>query len=137
MEKTVENFGVIEGVGSRLKKWRQSTKLKGYELAGIIHISQGSLSEIENNKSLPSAETLSKLYKYTKVNIFWLLVNKGPMEFSFKMKKDLLELNAELSDMIHKLVKIYKGNNQDKKSQIESLLNNSETKTKNLKVKGF
>jgi len=125
MEKTVENFGVIEGVGSRLKKWRQSENLKGYELAEIIHISQGSLSEIENNKSLPSAETIAKLYKYTKVNIFWLLINKGPMEYSFKMKKDLLELNAELSDMIHKLVKIYKGNHEVKKTKIERLLNSS------------
>ena len=84
MDKIVENIGVIEGVGSRLKKWRQSTNLKGFQLAEMIHISQGSLSEIENNKSLPSAETIAKLYKYTRVNIFWLLINKGPMELSFK-----------------------------------------------------
>jgi len=126
MEKTLENFGVIEGVGTRLKKWRQSENLKGFELAEIIHISQGSLSEIENNKSLPSAETLAKLYKYTRVNIFWLLIDKGPMELSFKMKKDLLELNAELSDLIHKLIKIYKGNNEAKKSKIEGLLNSAD-----------
>jgi len=126
MEKTVENFGVIEGVGTRLREWRQREGLKGYQLAEQIHLTQGSLSDIENNNSLPSAETLTKLHKYTQVNIIWLLINKGPMIYSFKTKKDLLELNTELSDLIHKLIKIFKGNDQTKKLKMEWLLNNSD-----------
>jgi len=114
MEKTVENFGVIEGVGSRLRKWRHTTKMKGYELAKEIHLTQGSLSDIENNNTLPSAETLTKLHKYTEVNIIWLLTNKGPMEYSFRTKKDLLGLNLQLSDTIHKLIKIYKSDDDAK-----------------------
>jgi len=121
MEKTVENFGVIEGVGTRLKEWRRSRNLKGYQLAEKIHISQGSLSEIENNKSLPSAETIAKLYKYTDLNIIWLLIDKGPMVISFKTKKAMLEFNTEIDGLIHKLMRIYKGKNQVKKSQLQEL----------------
>lgn len=126
MEKTAENFGVIEGVGTRLREWRQKEGLKGYQLAEQIHLTQGSLSDIENNKSLPSAETLTKLYKYTQVNIIWLLTNKGPMEYSFRTKKDLSQLDTSLNDLIHKLIKIFKSKDQIKKSKIERLLNSSD-----------
>ena len=123
MEKTAENFGVIEGVGTRLREWRQKEGLKGYQLAEQIHLTQGSLSDIENNNSLPSAETLTKLYKYTQVNIIWLLTNKGPMAHSFKFKKDLSQIDMGLKDLIHILIKIFKGKDQIKKTKIERLLN--------------
>jgi len=125
MEKTVENFGVIEGVGSRLRKWKQSKKLKGYQLAQQIHLTQGSLSDIENNHSLPSAETLAKLYKYTEVNIIWLLINKGPMEIPYKTKKAMSGITPELDDLIYKLIKIYKGKDDAQKAKIGILLDSS------------
>jgi len=66
-------------IGTRLRQWRKSISMKGYQLCKIIKISQGSLSDIENNKSHPAALTLAKIHKHTNVNILWLLVNEGPM----------------------------------------------------------
>ena len=72
--------GSAKFLGHRLRQWRQSVPLKSYELAKLISISQGSLSDIENNKSLPSADTISKIYLNTNINIIWLLTGKGAMK---------------------------------------------------------
>ena len=71
--------GVHPKLGSRLRLWRISNGLKGQDLAAQIGISQGSLSDLENNKSHPSANTLAKLHKRSSINIMWLLTNKGEM----------------------------------------------------------
>lgn len=60
-------------MGTRIREWRKERNLKGYELAKIIKISQGSLSDIENNKSCPSAVTLHNLRVYTNIDIIWVL----------------------------------------------------------------
>ena len=69
------------GIGPRLRRWRKghplkASRLKAYQLAEKIKISQGSLSDIENGKSDPSASTLVNLYKYTDVNMHWLLTGE-------------------------------------------------------------
>lgn len=72
--------GVKARLGSRLVYWRKGIPMLGYELAALIGISQGSLSDIENNKSLPSAITLAKFHQRTNLNILWLLLEEEPME---------------------------------------------------------
>ncbi len=49
------------------------------ELSRLIKVSQGSLSDLENDKSLPSATTLVNLSIYTDLNIYWLLNGEGPV----------------------------------------------------------
>lgn len=63
----------ILGAGFRLRKWRKSIPMKSFELARLIGISQGSLSDIENDKSNPSAPTIVKLLKKTNINVYWML----------------------------------------------------------------
>ena len=72
--------GIVGNLGTRLRKWRKIKKMKGIQLAKKIGISQASLSVIENNYSLPSVDTLTKLHECTDFNIIWLLVNEKPME---------------------------------------------------------
>ncbi len=72
--------GIEPYLGTRLKKWRALNNLKGCELASALGISQGSLSEIENNKTHPSANTLALMYLRTNINIIWLLTKLGEME---------------------------------------------------------
>jgi transcriptional regulator with XRE-family HTH domain len=64
----------------RLRQWRKSLPLKSYQLAKLIMISQGSLSDIENFKSFSLADTIVKLYQYTNLNIIWLFTGKGPTQ---------------------------------------------------------
>lgn len=50
--------------------------MKAYELAKQIKLSQGSLSDIENGKTNPSAQTIVNFLKYTNINLHWLLTGK-------------------------------------------------------------
>ncbi len=66
----------IIGAGPRIRKWRKSIPMKSFELAKMIKISQGSLSDIENGKSNPSAPTIVGFMKHTNINIHWMLTGK-------------------------------------------------------------
>jgi len=76
----IRGSGVAPYLGSRLRKWRILNKLLGFQLADLIGVASGSLSEIECNKTHPSANTLAKLLKKTNISVVWLLLNKGDME---------------------------------------------------------
>lgn len=121
--------GTANFLGDRLRQWRKTLPLKSYQLAKLIHISQGSLSDIENNKSLPSADTIAKLYQHSNLNILWLLTGKGPM----RKGKGLAEGAAQeemspygedqnLQEMINRLVRIYHRGDADKKAHILGFL---------------
>lgn len=101
----------------------------------MIKISQGSLSDIENNKSLPSADTISKLYLYSDLNIIWLLLGKGPMTRDRSAASDLDDEaliqetthdygeDRKLREMIEKAVRIYRRGNQEKRAHLIGFLN--------------
>ena len=48
-------------VGARLKRWRKLNKLRLVDVSELIDVSQGSLSDLENGNSYPSAQTLMAL----------------------------------------------------------------------------
>jgi len=48
-------------LGKRLRAWRVEQGWKGYELAQVLNIAQGSLSDIENGNSYPSTPTIIKI----------------------------------------------------------------------------
>lgn len=66
-------------VGGRLKYWRKVSRLRLVDVAALIRVSQGSLSDLENEKSLPSAVTLTGLCQKTDMNLYWLLTGEGSM----------------------------------------------------------
>ena len=66
-------------VGGRLKYWRKVSRLRLVDVAALIQVSQGSLSDLENDKSLPSATTLTGLCQKTDMNLYWLLTGEGSM----------------------------------------------------------
>ena len=115
---------VQEYLGTRLRTWRKSVGLKGFELASKIGISQGSLSEIENNKSLPSAETLAKFYMITNLNIVWLLLGSGcptraPDEIS---GENANEEDKNLLNLIQLLTRVYRQEDKEKLAQLKGFL---------------
>lgn len=87
----------IIGAGPRIRKWRKSIPMKSFELAKLIKISQGSLSDIENGKSNPSSPTVVRFIKHTNINIYWMLTGKegdiktGEMPIE---KPELLTINV-------------------------------------------
>ena len=66
-----------KAIGKRLRSYRKSMGLNVINFAYKIKITQGTLSELENGISAPSARTLANLYLYTKADIVWLLTGKG------------------------------------------------------------
>jgi len=67
---------MIDGVGSRIRMWRKDQGIRGYELARVLKISCGSLSEIENGKSLPSATTLASIHQNTELDVGYVLTGQ-------------------------------------------------------------
>lgn len=72
-------IGVVKNsktdIGQRLRYFRKTRFNKAVELADELSISQGSLSELENGNSLPSASTLQNLY-HAGCCINWLLTGE-------------------------------------------------------------
>ena len=64
------------GIGKRIREWRKGKNLRAYQLAKIIKVSQGSLSDIENGKSAPSAQTIVSLLTLTEIDWRWVLTGK-------------------------------------------------------------
>ena len=141
LEHFNSDFGILQEkkpgptnfLGDRLRQWRKSLPLKSFELAELIDISQGSLSDIENNKSLPSADTIAKIYLNTNINIIWLLIGHGPMKRANdnKMAAEApmaFEENSEygddpkLKDLIGKLVRIYNQGDPEKRAHLFGFL---------------
>ncbi len=123
--------GTAKYLGVRLRQWRKSLPLKSYQLAKLIKISQGSLSDIENCKSLPSADTLAKLHQHTNLNIIWLLTGKGPIRKSLNAPGEDPEVNDELeaygedsnlTELIQRLIRTYYGGDAEKKAHLIGFL---------------
>ena len=81
----------LKKIGLRLKSWRKNRRLTGSQFAGKIGFSPGSLSEIENGKSLPSAKTIIQLMKLDGMNITWLLTGKLPENDFLQEKENIIK----------------------------------------------
>jgi transcriptional regulator with XRE-family HTH domain len=121
--------------GKRLRAWRKSVPLKLMQLSGLIKVSQGSLSDLENDKSMPSATTLANLSLYTDLNIYWLLLGNGPVSRKLapdigvsteqsRLYEDFVFMMQErkLKSLVEKVINIYRKGDVKKKNQIEGFL---------------
>ena len=132
MSRQIENQ---KTTGKRLRAWRKSDPLKLMQLSRLIKVSQGSLSDLENDKSLPSATTLANSSIYTDLNIYWLLTGKGlvyrklapDMEKSTEQSRlyeDLMFMmqDRKLKRVVEKVIAVYREGNIKKKAQMQEFL---------------
>ncbi|MCC3359681.1 helix-turn-helix domain-containing protein [Bacillus sp. REN16] len=87
-------------LGNRIKYVRKTNKLNQVEFAKIIGISQGTLSEVEQDKYNPSIETIILIHKNFKVDLEWLLVN---LNSSNPYKSKIVGNEVELLTLFRKL----------------------------------
>lgn len=94
----------LEGMGVRIRVWRKGQGLKAKDLARKLKISGGSLSEIENGKSLPSAQTLAAIHTYTNLNVGYVLTGQKSNvgAFAKTMRTLLVEVDADIDHVILK-----------------------------------
>jgi len=118
-------------VGERLRLWRKSSMLKLLDVKKMIGVSQGSLSDLENNKSLPSAGTLTQLCLKTDLNICWLLTGAGPVarkvgqgedETAFETSHLSVMQDRNLRELVGVLIKIYQEGGKSKKALLKGFL---------------
>lgn len=65
-------------IGKRVKRIRKMNELNQVEFSKIIGVSQGTLSEIEQDKYYPSTETLMAIYTNYGADIHWILFGRDP-----------------------------------------------------------
>ncbi len=118
-------------VGGRLKYWRKVSRLRLVDVASLIHVSQGSLSDLENDKSLPSAVTLTGLCQKTDMNLYWLLTGEGSMvskEERYQAESQAVSnLMAWMQDKdfrktVMKLLNIFEKGSSAQKAQIRGFI---------------
>ena len=118
-------------VGERLRLWRKSSMLKLLDVKKMIGVSQGSLSDLENNKSLPSAGTLTQLCLKTDLNSCWLLTGTGPVarkvgqaeeETAFETSHLSVMQDRNLRELVGVLIKIYQEGGKSKKALLKGFL---------------
>ena len=63
-------------IGDRLELYRKFLDVKGYVFSKHLDISQGSYSDLKNNKSLPSCTTIVKIIELEECDIIWLLTGR-------------------------------------------------------------
>jgi transcriptional regulator with XRE-family HTH domain len=121
----------ITTVGKRLKSWRKHSMLKLVELSKKIRVSQGSLSDLENDKSLPSATTLANLCMFADINIYWLLTGRGPMtrqdpenggDINFQNEYSDMMQDRVLKELIEKVIRVYRQGDVGKRAHLEGFL---------------
>jgi transcriptional regulator with XRE-family HTH domain len=130
-----KKIGVSKFLGDRFREWRKDSSLTLKDLEKIIGITPGPLSELENNKSLPSIDTLAKIYRYTDINIFWLILNEGPMRRTAKYQENRneegalpsilhseLDGNANFSEMMEIMKRIYENGDPEKIAKLKGFL---------------
>lgn len=100
-------------IGDRIKQIRKINDLNQIEFANTIGISQGTLSDIENERCNPSVETLLSLKKKYATDLNWLLSGK---ELSKRSNKELF--NATLASNELELIMEYRNMNIDDQEEI-------------------
>ncbi len=143
--------------GERIRKYRKLKNLTVKQLSDIIGISQGSLSDIENNKTTPSSKTFEALFRNTDINPLWLFLGKEPIirpqnyeEYLFNSDskseikftsidiKDqkIIELEREIAKLKEELKKITESEQKDA-ANLQALQNKiKELELKNRELSG-
>jgi transcriptional regulator with XRE-family HTH domain len=122
-------------VGGRLKYWRKVSRLRLVDVAALIQVSQGSLSDLENDKSLPSATTLTGLCQKTDMNLYWLLTGEGSMvskEERFQAESSAVSglmswmQDKDFRKTVIKLLSIFEKGSSAQKAQIRGFIAGAE-----------
>ena len=96
-------------IGQRIREKRINKKLTQKQLANAAHIS-GNISELENNKYLPSAETLLYISRVLDCSIEWILTGENRISD--------VKLSPRISDILSNLEQL----SSEKLSEVENYI---------------
>jgi len=131
-KKVDDGKGIIGNVGDRIEAWRKGEKvndekMRGYQLAKILGISQGSLSDIQNNKSNPAADTLARFHRQCGISPVWLLTGEGPVTQLPEADKEALTSDLQLNSLIKRCIATYRNGTDAERSRFLGYLQGLES----------
>lgn len=108
---------MVSSIGQRIRTVRKSNKLSQVEFANMVGVSQGTLSELEQDKYKPSLDTVIAMKEWFKIDTDWLIFDDDNKEkiniFNLSIEPlelDLLtnfrELNEKDKDEIIQFIKL-------------------------------
>lgn len=84
--------------GKRLKEIREAKKISIYRLSQNSSISQGHISDLENDKNHPTIETLKRLFMPMRITLSEFFSEDGEIAVLNDFEKELFENYRTLSD---------------------------------------
>ena len=112
----------MDTIGSRIAHIRKKTELNQKEFAARLGISQGNLSDMENNKYSPSAATLLSVIRCFNVSIDWLLTGDGPVTIQVKKESELKEETDSLTEKEIELLSVFEQIPEEQKDLVINIL---------------
>lgn len=91
-------------LGSRIRLFREYKGLSQEEMAEILNVSQGNITQWETDRNKPNAERLTFIQsKFPELNLEWLFANKGDM----LIKTQIINNEPEWDKKYYKLLEKY------------------------------
>ncbi|AEE91985.1 Helix-turn-helix domain protein [Tepidanaerobacter acetatoxydans Re1] len=111
----------LKTIGERIKYARKLKGLTQNDIYKLTGISSGNLSDIENNKVLPSANALISLKRELGVSIDWILTGEADVAFDKKQNKSPSDIGKLSPNEIDILLKYRKLDDVDKE-EIDAII---------------
>lgn len=89
-------------IGKRLRYARKNQHLTLTDLHIQTGLSPGNLSELENDKFMPSAHALISLHKALNISIDWILTGQGDNHNEEQTLDNVETLSLDEKELIHK-----------------------------------
>lgn len=85
----ISKVGVMElsTLGERIRGIRKTNQLNQIEFASMIGVSQGTLSELEQDKYKPSVDILIAVQNKFKVDLEWLIIGSAEDTYSINLNE--------------------------------------------------
>lgn len=99
----------IQKIGYRLRKYREYLNLTQTEFANKIDFSSNTvISRFENNNSVPSVETLEKIFNsFPDIDLHWLITGKfAPNTNEFQQFLKNIEINASGESLAKNIIAV-------------------------------
>lgn len=124
----------MDSIGERIRWARKNKKLTMTEVSELTGLSTGNISELENNKFMPSSTALLSFKKVLDVSIDWLLTGEENVSVNYNCfqpsenkvsytVKEASETVFDLSEEEIKLVQTFRMINEEKRRDILGYIN--------------
>lgn len=90
-------------IGERIRKIRKLNELNQVEFSSMIGVSQGTLSELEQNRYKPAIDTLMQIRDRFDTDLLWLLYGENQLSTKDTYEKKFVENEIDLLLRFRKL----------------------------------